>query len=185
MSTRNWKPVALKAIGILAVIAFLYIALIPLSGEFERAGAFLTRNGGLAGVFAYVFIVDTFIVPATLDIIFPLVITWAAVPVLAVMGTASVMGGICGYLIGRFLNHFAFVRRHTERYRSRGEYLIKRYGIWAVIVAALLPLPFSTISWIAGALQMNVAHFVIGALFRVPRIIATYALLRAGVSFFS
>ena len=185
MATVNRKKILLNAIGILGILAFFYVALVPLAGQFERAGEFLTQHGGLPGVFAYVFIVDTFLVPATLDIIFPLVITWHAVPVLAIMCTASFTGGICGYLIGRFLNHFAFVRRRTQSYRSRGEYLIGKYGIWAVIVAAMLPLPFSTISWIAGALHMNFAHYVIGALFRAPRIIATYMLLRAGVSIFS
>lgn len=175
----------LNALLIIGAAAFFYVALVPLGEQFERAGEFLARHAGLGGVFAYVFVVDTFLVPATLDIIFPLVITWPAVPVLTVMSAASFFAGICGYLIGRFLNRFAFVRRRTLRYRSRGEYLIEKYGIWAVVIAALLPLPFSTISWIAGALQMTFGRYVIGALFRIPRIIATYVLLRAGVSILS
>lgn len=181
----NRRRVLLNVLVIAGAIAFFYIALIPLAEEFERAGEFLARHAGLPGVFAYVFIVDTFLVPATLDIIFPLVITWAPIPVLTVMSTASFTAGICGYLIGRFLNRFPFVSRRTLHYRSRGEHLIEKYGLWAVVIAAMLPLPFSTISWIAGALQMSFSRYVTGALFRIPRIIATYTLLQAGVSVFS
>lgn len=178
----NRKRVILNTLAILGAAAFFYIALVPLAEQFELAGEFLARHAGLPGVFIYVFVVDAFLVPATLDIIFPLIITWAAVPVLTVMSIASFTAGICGYLIGRFLNRFACVSRRTLRYRSRWEYLIEKYGLWAVVTAAMLPLPFSTISWIAGALEMSFARYVIGALFRIPRIIATYALLRAGVS---
>ena len=164
--------------GFLLVITLISLALdLPFHQYATRA----VRHEGLLGVFAFVLIVDTFIVPASLDLVFPVTMTWNPVPLLVVMCSASVLGGILGYWIGRTLYRVPFVRATVSGYYDRGAAMLKRYGIWSVVIAGLFPIPFSTVSWIAGMLRLPFHTYVLAALSRIPRIVGYWALLRAGV----
>lgn len=177
------EPGKLVLRSVLLLLALLSVAvlLILLDVPLERIGRDAASRGGLIGIFAFVFIVDTFIVPASLDILLPITITWNPVPLLTVMSVASVLGGICGYWIGRALYRLRFVRRTVAGYYAKGARIIERYGVWGVILAGLTPLPFSTVSWIAGMMRLPFGLFLLGALSRAPRIVAYWFLLRAGV----
>ena len=104
----------------------------------------------------------------------------APVPLLSVMSAASILGGLTGYAIGRFLGRLPFIRGMTAAYQARGERVLRRYGAWGIVIAAVTPLPFSTVSWIAGMLRLDVRLYLTGALARIPRIAAAYALIRFG-----
>lgn len=158
------------------------VALIRLDLPVEEQARAAVAWAGLTGVFVFVFVVDTFVVPATLDIIFPLTHSWSPVPLLAVMSGASVLGGVCGYWIGRTLYFLPFVRRTVAGYYSRGAALVERYGYWGVVLAALTPLPFSTVSWITGMLHIPFRRFAAAALWRIPRVVGYWALLQAGIA---
>lgn len=149
------------------------------------AGEWFGKHLGLWGVFTYVYLVDTFIVPTTSDVIFTITQNWEPVSLLAVMSIASILGGFTGFLIGRNLNKVKFVLDITASYRDRGERIIKKYGVWAIVLAGLTPLPFSTISWIAGMLKLKPSHYILGALSRIPRIIMYYLLIKAGIVLFT
>lgn len=156
----------------------LYAALRAHHDLFLIAGAWLSDRVGLAGVFAFVYLVDTFIVPATLDIVFPLTVGWPATPLLITVCAATVGGGISGYGIGRLLAHTRWVQERTAPFRDRGgDALIARWGLWAVVAAALTPLPFSTVSWIVGALRLDARRYALAALTRIPRVLAAYWLI--------
>jgi membrane protein YqaA with SNARE-associated domain len=160
---------------------FLLIALVGMGllflffdKEIDQASLWLSENLGYGGIFLYTLIVDTFIVPATVDILWPVVETWDTVIVISLLSIASILGGFFGYLIGRYLNHFQFVKDVTASYRDYGEKLIEKYGVWAVVLASLTPIPYSTVSWIAGMLKLDWRHYLIGAAFRIPRLIIYY-----------
>ena len=169
---------------LLIALVSVAVVLIVLDVPLERIGREAASRGGLIGIFVFVFLVDTFIVPASLDILLPITMTWSPLPLLTVMSAASVLGGICGYWIGRTLYHLRFVRRTVAGYYAKGARIIERYGVWGVVLAGLTPLPFSTVSWIAGMLRLPFGLFVLGALSRAPRIAAYWFLLRAGVRLF-
>ena len=177
------EPGKLILRSVLLLLALLSVAvlLILLDVPLEEIGRNAASGNGLVGIFAFVFVVDTFIVPASLDILLPITITWNPLPLLTVMSAASVLGGICGYWIGRALYRLRFVRRTVAGYYAKGARLIERYGVWGVILAGLTPLPFSTVSWIAGMMRLPFGLFLLGALSRAPRIVAYWFLLRAGV----
>jgi len=59
--------------------------------------------------------------------------------------------------------------------------MVKRYGMWSVVIAGFFPIPFSTVSWIAGMLRLPFHTYTLAALSRIPRIVGYWALLRAGV----
>lgn len=175
-----------RTILFLGIALAFYILILLFAGEYLKiAGEWFSKYLGLAGVFAYVYIVDTLIVPTTADIIFTITQEWEPVSLLLVMCVASILGGFSGYLIGKKLNRFKFVRDVTASYQEIGSRIIKRYGIWAIVLAGLTPIPYSTISWIAGMLKLKKSHYILGSLSRIPRIITYYLLIKGGVTLFA
>ena len=63
---------------------------------------------------------------------------------MAVISLASLIGGNISHQIGRALGHLQFFIRIFDRARPTLEPMLERYGIWAIAVASLTPLPFST-----------------------------------------
>jgi membrane protein YqaA with SNARE-associated domain len=176
----TWRLVA-RSVAVLLLFVVLSVWLIRLDLPLEERAGALARRGGLPGVFIFVLVVDTFTVPATLDLLFPVTQGWRPVPLLAVMSGASILGGILGYWIGRLLYHLRFVRRTVAGYYRRGVHVIERYGYWGVVLAALTPLPFSTVSWIAGMVRLPFHRYVLAALWRIPRVVGYWFLLQAGL----
>ena len=175
-----WKLIARSFILLVLLFsAAVVVRLLGLPvGEFGRRAV---ARGGLAGVFAFVFVVDAIVMPASLDLLFPVTMHWPVVPLLSVMSAASIMGGFAGYWIGRGFGRWRYVARTVATYRERGEHLISRYGIWAVVLAGITPIPFSTVSWIAGMVRMPAGLYLLGALSRAPRIVIYYFLIRGGL----
>jgi membrane protein YqaA with SNARE-associated domain len=176
----TWRLVARSVVLLLAFLVFA-VGLIRLDLPLEERARTIAQRGGLPGVFFFVLVVDTFTVPASLDVLFPFTRGWMPVPLLAVMSGASVLGGILGYWIGRLLYHLPFVRRTVAGYYRRGVHIITRYGYWGVVLAALTPLPFSTVSWIAGMVRLPFHRYVLAAIWRVPRVVGYWFLLQAGL----
>lgn len=172
----------LRSLSVLAFFLAVSLALIRLELPVEEQASDVISRGGLVGVFIFVFVVDTFVVPATMDVVFPFTHAWSPLPLLTVMSVASVLGGICGYWIGRSLYFLPFVRRTVAGYYRRGATLLERYGYWGVVLAALTPLPFSTVSWITGMLLIPFGRFAAAALWRIPRVAGYWALLQAGIA---
>ncbi|EMM74156.1 YqaA family protein [Leptospira weilii] len=93
----------------------------------------------------------------------------------------SLIGGTVSYLTGRILlpkieGVASFVKRHEQKL----EHYLHRYGFWAVVLAALTPLPYSWVSLAAGTMRMRYLLFFQGCLFRIPRFIVFYYLIQFG-----
>ena len=91
----------------------------------------------------------------------------------------SLLGGHLGWVLGRQLAHTGIVRHMLGRHHTRVVQVTWRYGVWAVVLAAATPLPWSVTSWAAGALRLPYRSYLLGSLIRVPRIILGYLLIHA------
>ncbi len=82
----------------------------------------------------------------------------------------SIFGGLTAHFLGKVLGE-KFVRDLIgEKNFSKGEGLFKKYGVFALIVAGLTPIPFKAVCWLAGIFEMNRLAFLIGAFIgRFPR----------------
>jgi membrane protein YqaA with SNARE-associated domain len=178
-----------RAVVVLFLFFIAYIITYYFFGTFiDEAGRKLSFSLGYAGVFLYVFLVDTFIVPATADIIFVFTRHWNPFSLILTISGASVLGGFCGFHIGRGLSHLRWIDRAVDYYREKGTRLIERYGAWGVALAAFTPIPYSTISWIAGMMGIPTHRFLLASLLRLPRFALYYIVFRSGtelVQFFS
>ena len=170
-----------------ALLIFLVYGLLSLflGKQLHSAGIWFSEHLGLWGVGIYCFIVDMFILPTTVDILFPLVMYWNPYSVLTVMSLASAFGGFCGYLFAHILNTFPPVRRQTAHYHEKGKRLLEHYGAWAIVIAGLTPVPFSTVCWIAGVLKVPPLQVFLGCFSRIPRMILYYLLIKSGISLFT
>ncbi|MEO1269733.1 MAG: VTT domain-containing protein [Myxococcota bacterium] len=142
---------------------------------------FVEILGGPA-IFSGIFIADALLLPIPHDVLtgfgllggmeFWIVVMYASV--------GSVVGGMLGYVLGRQLAHTNTVRSILDRRGKKMYVLAQRYGIMAVALGALSPLPYSLTAWAAGALRMHFGQFVLVSLLRIPRFAFYLWLIRLG-----
>ncbi len=179
----QWRPLILKTLLMAAVIMTLYgVFALLFHDQMEKTGLWLGRELGYGGVALFTFFVDAVIIPTTTDVIFPFLMEWNPYFLLSVMSAASILGGFSGYWLARSFNHIHFVHRVTISYHKRGESMINSYGAWAVVIAGFTPVPFSTICWIAGLLEVPAGKVLLACFSRIPRMIVYYFLIKSGFS---
>ncbi|MGA1873025.1 MAG: YqaA family protein [Thermoplasmatota archaeon] len=171
-------------LGVAFLLVLLFVVLLRyiFGDSIEAFAEVLVDQFGIPGIFVSTLVLDSLILGISPDFVLFVAIAGELDPfrILFSISIASILGGNVGYLIGRFLGNRKFVHKRIEPYERKGHYLMEKYGLWAVIVAAMTPIPFSTICWIAGMLEMKYTHFMAGALWRIPRYLLWYIVFRAG-----
>jgi len=79
----------------------------------------------------------------------------------ALVGT--ILGAIGAYGVGKWLEKaivVKLVRKRQDKF-EQAKNLFRKYGVWAVLVAAVSPVPLSQISWFAGMSRMSFVKFLI------------------------
>ncbi|MBN1352242.1 DedA family protein [candidate division KSB1 bacterium] len=177
-----WKIFLKTLLAIIILVALIYVSKKILGDTLQDAAKLFIEKFGIIGLFIDVYLVDTLIVPLTPDIFLAILISAEGnqLPGLILICLASVLGGISGYGIGRYLGDVRLVLNMVKKYKEKGSQLFQRWGTWAVIIAAFTPLPFSTICWLAGMFKMNFRSFVFASLFRIPRMILWYGFIALG-----
>jgi len=89
--------------------------------------------------------------------------------VVGLLGTISYIGGINAYFLGVLIRRFPKVERYVQNKYSDNFELIQKWGGIVVIMAALFPLPYATISTIAGIVNYPFKSFLIYGLTRYIR----------------
>ncbi len=89
----------------------------------------------------------------------------------------SVLGGLTAHTLGMLLGEPVTKRLIGEKYFLKGEVLFNRFGIWAVLIAAVTPVPFKVVCWLAGIFEMPRTNFLLASFFgRLPRfLLVAYA----------
>lgn len=119
---------------------------------------------GLLGAFV-IAVTESFIFPVpTATIIAPMTafgIDPLAITLIATAG--SVVGAVIGYFLGKKLGRPIASRLFKEKHVARVESWFKRWGAWAVFLAAFTPLPFKVFTWFGGIFGMKLRPFIIAA----------------------
>lgn len=142
---------------------------------------YVDENFGLLGIFLYVYIVDLFILPLSPDFVFPIVAGMPWYEVIPLIGVASSLGGITGYFVGRLLNHIPIVSRISQKAEDKWGKYISKYGVLFVILAALLPIPFSTVCIASGVMKLSSKKVLPACFVRIIRMGIFYFLFKAGL----
>lgn len=164
-------------VAVVGALGWLFRA--PMS---DLAGAFVAEFG-TPGIFFGMLLVDSYAFP-------PL----AHEPVLfmahagglgfwkvcLVAGTGSFLAGPLGYGVGRLLGRVPYVRRQLRRTGIRP--IMRRRGVWVVVLAAVSPVPFSAATHVAGALRVPFWPFVAACTLRYPKVAAYLGMIAFGWS---
>ncbi|MEX2179654.1 MAG: VTT domain-containing protein [Gemmatimonadaceae bacterium] len=165
------------------LMAAVGLAGIYLRDEITGFAGWIYHTLGFPGLALIFFVSETVVSPMPPDVILLIVAgselreSWHS-PVL-LLALLSTVGGHAGWLLGNLLAGTGLVRRILGRHHGLTVELTRRYGAWAVVLAAITPLPWSVSSWTAGALHMPWRLYLLGSLARAPRIVVAYILIHA------
>ena len=73
---------------------------------------------------------------------------------------SSVLGALAGYAIGMFGGGWLLERFVSQSTIARLNVLVDRYGSAGIFIAAVSPIPYKALAWIAGAGRMDLRLFV-------------------------
>lgn len=127
---------------------------------------------------------DQFVLPIPVDLFFGFSIEHGLIysKLMPIVVAATLIGASIGYFLGKYLGHPALTWLVGKHRVEKGEKIIKKWGIWGVIVAGFTPFPFKIIAWAAGIFEMPFSRFITGVFFGlVPRYLV---LAYAGARFF-
>lgn len=99
-------------------------------------------------------------------------------PVMIAASAGSVLSGVLGWYLGGILGRHPRVQALFERYHV--VHFFQRYGVAAVAVAAVTPFPFAIATWASGAAGLSFRALLLGALFRVPKVLIYLTLIVVG-----
>ncbi len=128
------------------------------------------------GLFLNSFIESFFLVPPPdfLLIMLNLKNPNSAIYLATICTIASAIGGIVGYIIGRWGGRPAFDwifsllakkgNNKAKEYFYRVETLYNKFGAWAVFFAAFTPIPYKVFTIASGILKMNFIPFLIASI---------------------
>ena len=119
---------------------------------------------------------DPFIIGATAFGLNPLVS--------AIVSTfGSVLGGIVAYFLGKIFGEPLAKKLLGEERFVKAEAFYNRWGVYAVILAGLTPIPFKVFCWLSGILELELSRFIIASVLgRFPRFLLV-ALFGDAISF--
>ena len=179
----EWKKLALIGLIPLFAIFISYIVAVRNLGTEKYADIinWFSEHFGLVGVFLYAYIVDTLILPLSPDLVWPIVASLDWYIVIPLIGGASALGGITSFFIGVLFDKIPFIRRMTESANRKWGPYISVYGSPFLSMAALFPLPYSTICTVAGAVHMPIRKALPSILLRFVHAAVYFALFRAGL----
>ena len=78
---------------------------------------------------------------------------------------SSVLGALVGYAIRMYAGGWLLERFVSESTIARLNVLVERYGSAGIFIAAVSPIPYKALAWIAGAGRMDLRLFVAAGLF--------------------
>ena len=120
---------------------------------------------GVMGVFL-IAITESFIFPVPTAPFVSGMTTFGIDPLLMtiISTVGSVIGAVIGYFLGKKLGHPIAVRLFKEKRVNKVEAWFKKWGAWAVFLAAFTPIPFKVFTWCGGIFEMKFKKFLIAAI---------------------
>lgn len=176
-----WKIIGVGIIPIILIFLAFFFGLRSVGAEnYMYIVDYIDEHFGLVGIFLYVLIVDFLILPLSPDFVFPVVASMTWYEVIPVIGVASSLGGVLGYVTGRLLYKLPIVRHFADRAMGKWGAYIRKYGIAFIVLSSLTPLPFSTVCVAAGVAKLPSRKAIPACFFRILRMALYFFLFKAG-----
>jgi membrane protein YqaA with SNARE-associated domain len=169
----------LGVVGLVAVVSLLghhYRA------ELESMGRTILDRFGYVGIALGTFIADGihFPIPPQFYMLASIAAGWSVLWTLVAVCMGSMLGGVTAYSIARKASHLRVFQRLLARTQRKVDSLFARFGYWAVALVSLTPIPFSMLCYVAGAHRMRARMFVVLSLFRIPKLVLYFYVVKLG-----
>lgn len=82
----------------------------------------------------------------------------------AIVTLSSVAGATTGHLLGKWFGRPILDRFVPRNKVERVENLFQKYGAWAIVFAAVTPVPYKVFVVTAGAMDMSIKSFILASL---------------------
>ena len=73
----------------------------------------------------------------------------------------AVLGAITSYYLGKYLGEPVFLKLFKKKYYDQGHEFFEKWGIYAILIGAVSPIPFKVVAWLAGIFEMPFRYFLI------------------------
>ncbi|MCC5814504.1 MAG: VTT domain-containing protein [Leptospira sp.] len=178
--SREESLVRLFAQTIFAILIVVVIVL--LLGVYAREelifySEMFIRYVGYPGLFLGMLMSDSLpaFVPPDAFLMFSIAAGLDAFWVLFSTSVGSIVGGCISYSIGRFLiPRFSLGRKIILRYEDKLLPYLRRFGFWAIVLAAMTPIPYSWMAYTVGSFKMSFKMFLVASQFRILRMVVYY-----------
>ncbi len=157
---------------LLLAIMIICILFLIFYSELKEISYMFILNYGYWGLLLIVVIMDFIIQPISPDIIvFGATLGGSGLLIASLIGgLGSCLAGVMGYTVGNKVGHEKFKEWFGAKNLKKGEKLFKKYGVWAVVIGAFSPIPYSSVCWSAGIYGMDFNAFLLTSLLtRIPR----------------
>ncbi len=180
---RSGRFLRQTVLSILGVIGLVYIAATTLREPLTAFSQGFVDATGAAGIGLCWMLLDTFPIPFPHDILlgFGELGGLGAAEMVLAASLGSLVGGTFAWNLGRRLRHAAVFQRVISGSGARAYELVERYGVAALAIGALSPLPYSVACWAAGSIQLPYRTFFAVSLLRIPRITFYWWLIATGL----
>lgn len=72
----------------------------------------------------------------------------------------SVLGGMLAHFLGGHFGKPIFIKFFGEEKFIQGKNFMEKWGIWGILITAIIPIPFKVAAWMAGILHMSRWKFI-------------------------
>jgi membrane protein YqaA with SNARE-associated domain len=170
------------ALGLFILLLFSGACAWLLKEPFIRMGEVFLDRFGLLGLFVGTIIADSSPLPLTHE---PLTFIGIAAGIptptlLLTITSASILSGPVGWTCGRLLVADTAFAEWLERRYPGFMGVMRRNGLKAVAIAALLPVPFSLATWTAGMLRLPFHKVAAISLLRIVKVWVYFQILKLG-----
>jgi membrane protein YqaA with SNARE-associated domain len=177
-------------VGLTAMVLLMGLLGYLYEDQLTLATTWVVERIGFVGLMAILMVTDTLVTPFPPDILLvvvansPLAENWPVY--VGLLSMVSVLAGMTGYSIGRWLGHLQWTQRLFGDFKQEHRDFTSKYAFWAVALGAVTPLPYSVTCWTAGVLGARwTTVLAASVLFRIPRFFLYYWLLSTAGGFFS
>ena len=174
--------IARFSVGVVLLLVGFAILGAVLREPVESAARVWVDTTGLAGMFAAIAVLDSVPSPVPPDLFtgFAYVGGLDFWTIAVVASAASVTGGTSAWAVARWFSQTRWFQAFIRERGKQAYALVQRYGMIALVLGAVSPLPFSLTCYAAGTLKMPYPKFLAVAMLRAPRILFYLALIRLG-----
>lgn len=167
---------AAALVGVVSILGHYF------RSELETLGTMFVEHFGYLGIALGTYIADGLHCPVPPQFYMLASITsgWSELWTIVVVCIGSLLGGITAYSIARRAADMALLKRILARTQKKVDWLFERYGYWAVAIGSLTPIPYSFLCYVAGGYRMPPRIFLTLSLFRIPKVILYFYLVKLG-----